>query len=126
MLLTTIFLQVVNNDPFQSFESFLSNTFSKEMLATAFVVLFIIAIGAMAWKNSYVLAATVAIITLAIIEFEVGLFNFMEMPMMHTFIIGVVLAIIAFRSAMVGEEKKHLKGMGHTGRTVARTEYPEW
>lgn len=126
MLLTAILLQVINNDPFQAFNSFLSNTFSKELLALAFVGIFVIAICAMAFKNSYVLAAIVAIITLAIIHFEVGLDQPMEMPMMHTFIMGVVLAVIAFRSAMAGEEKKYLKGMGHTGRTVPRTEYREW
>lgn len=125
MLLSTFLLQV-SNDPFQALDTLVSNTFSKELLALAFVVVFVIAVGSIALRYSLKSAAIVVAIVLLIIHLEVGIDQPMSMPMMHLFVIGVVLAIIAFFSAIAGEKEKELKGMGHTGKTVARTQYQEW
>lgn len=125
-MLPTIILFTVNNDPFQALDNFVSNTFSKELLALAFVMLLIVAVGSIAIKNSLLQAAAVAIVTLAIIHLEVGIDQPMQMPIAHIFLMCVALAIAAFYSAMTGEEKRYLKGMGHTGKTVLRTEYQDW
>ena len=96
-MLATVFL-LINNDPTQALSEFASNTFSKELIALIFLVVFIVAIASIAIRTSGILALLCAAAFIGFIHMQVGIWNIMDMSMATLFIMEVVLVVIAAAS----------------------------